>query len=128
MAAFLVICSNTVSCHMIRVECYVPRRLKHLARRLITVLVIWDYFNRVAVGIKHESDVLHTSVRKSLSPVTLEILKTLACSLNVVNTHACSPVSAYSLGCSLRCITSSGMIWTYRCGQSLGVHRCRCDT
>lgn len=59
---------------------------------LVTVLVILYNLDPVAIRIKQECHVPHATVCKSLLPITLEILETLASSIKIINGDAYLPV------------------------------------
>lgn len=54
----------------------------------VAVSVVLDNLNPVSIGVQQESDVVHAAVRQSLLPVALEILKSLASSVQVIHRDA----------------------------------------
>lgn len=60
------------------------------------VTLVLNNLNPVVVRVKQEGNVLHAPVSESLLPVALQVLKTLARRVKIVNTNACK----WSVGCS----------------------------
>lgn len=55
---------------------------------LVAVSVVLDNLNPVSIGVQQESNVVHAAICQSLLPVALEILKSLASSIQVIYGNA----------------------------------------
>lgn len=88
---------------------------------LVAVLVVLHNLNPVTVGVQQECNIAHAAIRQPLLPVALEVLESLASSVQVVNRNA------YNFCVRLKFLQQLiQMRNAHRCDQSLEAGRCHC--